>query len=65
MNQYAHDHNIFVGLSNLKDDTDIINTQIPLSKLRYLISTTLNLHPFLKVIELHLAKIISQFNFKE
>ena len=61
MKNYAHEHCIFVGLENMRDDNDVINSQISLGKLRYLIMETLNLHPFLPVLQKNLAKRIFQY----
>jgi hypothetical protein len=61
MKDFAHEHNIFVGLQNLRDDQDLVSSQISLSKLRQLVSTTLNLQPFLRAFEKNLITKIYQF----
>ena len=42
---------LFVGILSLKDDPEIMNQQISLSRLRFLLIECLQLHPFLSLIE--------------
>lgn len=43
---------MFVGVANLKDDPEIHNdANIELSKLRHIVVNTLQLNPFISIIE--------------
>jgi hypothetical protein len=52
---------VFVGISSLRDDHDVINSSISLFQLRYVLSNILNLTPFMDVVEkLLIAEIAFQ-----
>ena len=50
--QYVHEQGIFVGVANLKDDPEIHKqSNIDLVRLRHIVLNTLQLHPFMPLIE--------------
>ena len=51
---------MFVGVIRLRDEFDIMQLQISLSKLRYLVVDCLQLHPFIFLIEKELINEIKQ-----
>ena len=50
---------VLVGIPNLRDEMEVMNHSISLSKLRYIIKNVLMLNPFMSVLERHIVDEIA------
>ena len=54
-----HEQGILIGIGELRDDIELMNSRLSLLKLRHLVDDILMLEPLIKPIEKHLVQALA------